>query len=193
MWPTDFTRFLTCHPATPGPAVRTIEVHAERTAGGGLELAYRLRGDIARLRIPDPRQPGHCDGLWEHTCFEAFVAVAGEEAYHEFNFSPSGAWAAYVFTGYRRRDDRWTLLAAPELAARLSAGRVELEVLIPTSLLPALPVAVTWQIGLCAVIEAADVVDGRHSYWALRHPVALPDFHHRGGFALELPPSGPVA
>ncbi len=23
-------------------------------------------------------------------------------------------------------------------------------------------------------------------YWALRHPAALPDFHHRDGFAFEL-------
>ena len=28
------------------------------------------------------------DGLWRHTCFEAFVGIPGAEPYYEFNFSP---------------------------------------------------------------------------------------------------------
>ena len=44
----------------------------------------------------------------------------------------------------------------------------------------------TWKSG--DSVEAADVVDGSHSYWALHHPAALPDFHHRDGFTLELAP-----
>jgi hypothetical protein len=45
------------------------------------------------------------------------------------------------------------------------------------------PVTGGWQLGLTAVVEAAD---GSLSYWALRHPVARPDFHHRDGFAQTL-------
>ena len=41
------------------------------------------------------------DGLWRHTCFEAFIAAAVRPEYWEYNLSPSGAWAAYHFTGYR--------------------------------------------------------------------------------------------
>jgi len=39
------------------------------------------------------------------------------------------------------------------------------------------------QLGLTAVIEAND---GSRSYWALHHPEASPDFHHRAGFILSL-------
>ena len=31
-------------------------------------------------------------------------------------------------------------------------------------------------------------INGRKSYWALKHPAGKPDFHHPDCFALELPP-----
>jgi hypothetical protein len=40
------------------------------------------------------------------------------------------------------------------------------------------------RLGLAAVLEEGD---GKLSYWALRHPAAVPDFHHRGGFTAKLP------
>jgi len=186
---TEFPLTLLCHPATPAPVVRSVEARAERTASGDLVLAYRLRGDMVRLRIPPPTAPGRADGLWEHSCFEAFTGIAGETAYQEFNFSPSGEWASYAFAGYRQPIAVATPLSAPRLTARLSAGRLEVEVLIAAAALPASAAAATLQIGLAAVIEAADVVDGSHSYWALHHPADLPDFHHRDGFRLELAPA----
>ena len=189
MFPGEFTLTLRRHPATPAPVVRTIEVHAARAADGGIALAYCLRGDLARLRIPAPRPPEPADGLWEHTCFEAFVGVLGEAGYHEFNFSPSGQWAAYAFSGYRQRDDSRTLLVPPQITARLFAGRLELEAVIAAAVLPPRAATATLQIGLSAVVEADDLIDGSHSYWALHHPAALPDFHHRDGFALELAPA----
>ncbi len=188
MFPTEFRLTLLRHPATPAPVVRTIEVHAARGADGHLELAYCLRGDMARLLVPQPGTPGRADELWEHTCFEAFVCIPGEAAYREYNFSPSGQWAAYAFSGYRRRDETLALLGPPRINARLSAGRLELAARIAGEDLPAKAGGAVLQVGLAAVVEAADTVDGSHSYWALRHPAALPDFHHRDGFALELAP-----
>jgi hypothetical protein len=191
MIPSEFTLALVRHLATPAPVVRSLEAHAQRAADGGLEIAYCLRGDMARLLIPEPQPSGCADGLWEHTCFEVFVGVAGESGYQEFNFSPSGKWAAYAFGNYRQRDATRSLPVPPQIKARLSAGRLELEARIASTVLPRNAGAATLQIGLCAVIEAIDVVDGSHSYWALRHPAALPDFHHRDGFTLELaPPHG---
>ena len=40
-------------------------------------------------------------------------------------------------------------------------------------------------LGLSAVIEDAD---GALSYWALAHPAAKPDFHHREAFTLKIEP-----
>ncbi|WP_313953250.1 DOMON-like domain-containing protein [Accumulibacter sp.] len=188
MFPTDFVLTLLRHPATPAPVVRLIDVHACRSIDGHLELAWCLRGDMARLLIPEPRTDGCADGLWEHTCFEAFVGVAGDPGYREFNFSPSGQWAAYAFSSYRQRDETLALLAPPRISARLFAGRLELEATLTPGMLPPTAAGTALQIGLAAVVEAADTIDGSHSYWALRHPAALPDFHHRHGFALELAP-----
>ena len=188
MFPSEFTMRLLCHPATPARQVRTIEVYAARSPAGGLELACCLRGDMALLLIPLPAEPGPANGLWEHSCFEAFVALPGEAGYHEFNFSPSGQWAAFAFSGYRRRDRETILSTAPEISARLFAGRLELEAVIGPALLPPGADTAMLHIGLTAIVEAADTVDGSHSYWALRHPAALPDFHHRDGFVCELAP-----
>lgn len=191
MLSSDLPLALRPHPVTAAPLVRSLEAQAALTACGDLAIAFRLRGDMVRLRIPEPRTPAPADGLWETTCFELFVGVIGELAYREFNFSPSGEWAAYAFTDYRQRDSSSTIferLARPEIVTEYSAGRLELEVLIAGAELPPLPTGDTLQIGLAAVVEAADMVDGRHSYWALHHPTARPDFHHRDGFVLKLSP-----
>jgi hypothetical protein len=188
MFPPEFILTLRPHPATPAPVVRSIEVHAQRRADGHLELAWCLRGDMARLLIPEPGTPECTDGLWEHSCFEAFVGVVGDAAYREFNFSPSGQWASYAFSGYRQRDEMLVGFSPPQIIARRFAGRLEMEAIIASADLPPMAAKARLQIALAAVVEAADTVDGCHSYWALQHPAARPDFHHRDGFTLELPP-----
>lgn len=184
MPPDDYPLILLCHPATPAPVVRAIEASASMRADGGLILAYRVWGDMAHLLIPMTGARERTDLLWEHTCFEAFVAGIGNPAYHEFNLSPSGQWAAYAFSGYRQRDETLDLIEVPQITSRLFAGRLEIEAQIAPEGLPAR--AGRLQIGLAAVIEAADVVDGSHSYWALHHPAPRPDFHLRDAFTHEL-------
>lgn len=81
--------------------IHSLAADVERTPDGGLVFSYRLQGDMARLRIP-AGVAGRGDRLWEQTCFEAFIAPRGATAYVEFNFSPSGQWAAYAFSDYRQ-------------------------------------------------------------------------------------------
>ena len=179
----DYPLTLICHPTTIAPMVRLIEVQASIQPDGSLFLRYRLRGDVARLRLPQSPSPERQDSLWQHTCFEAFVGGVGDTAYREFNFSPSGQWAAYAFTAYRQRDESFVAPLAPQIVTRLSAGRLEMDVTLPPLCLPA---ADRLQLALAAVVEADDIGDGRHSYWALRHTAERPDFHRRDAFALEL-------
>jgi hypothetical protein len=181
--PFDYALTLQCHAATPAPVVRTIDAHAFIRLDGGITLAYRLWGDMARLLIPEASPPERTDSLWEHTCFEAFIGVADDTAYREFNFSPSGQWAAYAFSAYRRPDDSTPPINAPQISTRRFASRLEIEAILPAE---ALPTGATLQIALSAVVEAADTVDGSHSYWALHHPAERPDFHRRDAFILEL-------
>jgi hypothetical protein len=173
---------LTCHVDTVCNAVQTLNVKIELQPEGALYLSYELTGDLAQIRIPAPQAPAVVDGLWEHTCFELFAAVEGEAGYHEFNFSPSGHWAAYAFSDYRVRS-AWITSQAPAIRFAHSNVHSLLEAVIFADDLPQSSAGKPLQLGLTAVIEAED---GSRSHWALHHPKACPDFHHRAGFILSL-------
>jgi len=174
---------LACHPATPCALPLQIGVSlavAGSAAGPGLLLRYEVLGDVGRLRLPTPMPHGPADGLWQHTCFEAFVGATGDLAYREFNFAPSGQWAAYRFSAERQRDtaaEAAQVPVSPPIELHPAADRLCLQAWLPLHALP--DPGTPWDIGLTAVIETQD---GQLSYWALRHPGARPDFHHRGGW-----------
>ena len=164
---------LSPHPATPCRALRAIRVSVNRQ-GAMLCLDYVLEGDIQALRIPAPRAPRAADELWKHTCCELFVARPGAPEYHEFNFSPSGEWAAYRFSSYR--EGRVADEAAPTVAVARSSERFDVTARVAAGDEKLL-------LGLSAVIEEES---GALSYWALRHAPGKPDFHHPQAFAMQL-------
>lgn len=175
---------LTCHPGTPCETVRRIDVEARRTGPDTLELEYVVQGDIARLSIPAGSTPRRADKLWQHTCFEAFVAAMQATGYHEFNFSPSTEWAIYRFSAYREGMTAVAPVLPPRLSVHRMADRLTFAARIDLESLPELRGSGGLRLGLSAVIE-----DAQHglTYWALAHPPGKPDFHHRDGFALTLP------
>jgi hypothetical protein len=162
------------HPAARCPALRAVEASISRDSPTHLKAVFFLEGEIARLRIPPARAPRFTNHLWQHTCCEVFVAEKGGAGYREFNFSPSGEWAAYAFERYRRGGP---VEAWPRISVSRREDALELSALIPFGQKGRL------DIGLCAVIEGEE---GTLSYWALRHAPGKPDFHHRDAFALEL-------
>lgn len=168
-------------PALPG-LVRELSV-ALAHATEALTLRYRLSGELSGLRLPEFRGPERTDGLWKHSCFEAFLGRDGSREYWEYNFSPSGAWAAYHFSNYREHMAPFTRGAPPRMLRDDGADWMELEAVIDLSFLPGIADVSRLRLGLAAVIEdEARVL----SYWALRHPAEKPDFHHAAGFAVEL-------
>lgn len=166
------------HPGTACNAVRSLNAEFEILPNGNLRLRYALTGDLPQLLIPDPLPAEMTDGLWKHTCFEAFIAATGNDHYHEFNFSPSGRWAAYAFSSYRVQS-QWTIHQAPCIKFTRTDKHVLLEADIAAADLPPNHLNTPYQLGLSAVVETAE---GLRSYWALHHPAPVPDFHHRGGF-----------
>jgi hypothetical protein len=170
---------LVCHPAESSPSIGAIDA-GFALADACLAFRYRLRGDMARIRAPRAQTAERCDFLWKHTCLEAFVGVEGRAAYREFNFSPSGQWAAYDFGDYRQglADPEGE---APRMNLYSTEEGIEMKVSLPLSFLPACNTA--WEIGLAAVIET----DKGLSHWALRHLLPHPDFHLRGSFILRQP------
>lgn len=162
--------------------MRGINVRVHRETGS-LALAYSVEGDLARVRMPAPRPPRIAHGLWQRTCFECFVALAGQPGYHEFNFSPSGEWAAYTFSKYREGDALLDEALKPRISVQRTAAKLELDASIQLERLSAEHAHAKLALALSAVIEDED---GLLSYWALRHPEGKPDFHHPDSFALAL-------
>jgi hypothetical protein len=178
---------LRCHSSARSETVRAVEVRIRRSASAELQMTFRLDGDIRRIRVPPPAVPRIATQLWRHTCFEAFIAVEGQPAYHEFNFAPSGEWAVYAFSGYRNGGPLANEMMRPHIAVRTTDSRLELDALVRLDGLSANNPRASLRIGLSAVIEASDGL----SYWALRHPADKPDFHDAAGFSLLLEPPAP--
>jgi hypothetical protein len=178
---------LAPHPSTPCGAVRSIEVRLARTNGDRLALTYTVAGDLRGVRLPEPAPPRRADGLWRHTCFEAFVAPDPGTAYVELNFAPSGQWACYAFERYREGMVSPADMPEPQITVLADAPRaVGVErrwTLSAAARIRSLDKGAPVRVALAAVIEEGD---GRLSYWALRHPPGRPDFHRPEGFALRI-------
>ncbi len=173
---------LVPHPETPPaePAFKlwvNVELAAAFGASATLNLWYGVGAPASRFLLPDNDDDSRANELWKSTWFDVFLRAEGEGAYREWNFAPSGQWAAYDFTAtregmvnaevgappYIRMEDNltwWTLGATVAVEANRS-----------------------WSLGLSAVIEEKD---GTKSYWALAHPIEKPDFHHPDCFVAQL-------
>ena len=171
------------HAASPRGGVRRIRASAEIAAlRDELRISFRVDGDIDRLRLPETGTALRRDGLWQHSCFEAFLKADASDSYHEFNFAPSGDWAAYRFASRREGRDS-PAVPAPKIGFRRTPDHCELNAAVPLATLPDLAQAQTLQIGLAAVIEGSD---GELSYWAIAHREAKPDFHDPSSFTLRM-------
>ncbi|MCM2324660.1 MAG: DOMON-like domain-containing protein [Oligoflexia bacterium] len=149
---------------------------------GSLQVSFRLLGASETLAIPERRASARReDGLWEHTCWEAFIGVPGSERYWEVNCSPAGDWNVYRFERYREGMAPESAIATLVTASEATPGARQWDFSLPWSALPGLGAHA--ELSLTAVLEARD---GRRSYWALAHAGARPDFHLRSSFVLRV-------
>lgn len=161
------------HPAGSTPDL-TVYVDAMGKQGQ-YGLLFIVLGAVDTVKWPAPATPGRADDLWQQTCFEAFIQT--EAGYVEYNLSPSDEWATYRFDGYRvgqRPADETVTIEKHERHPDI----VTLQALIEP------PKDRFRAMGFSAVIE---MVDGRLSYWAVKHPSPdRPDFHHSSSYVLPL-------
>jgi hypothetical protein len=178
---------LMAHESTPSDVVQTIAVRVTTAEPDLLTLRYHLQADMSRVRIPEAgtAAPGRTDGLWKHTCFEAFVRTAESPSYYELNFSTAKQWAAYHFDSYRSGMKPVELVRAPGIEMRTAVDHLELDAVLP---LPITFDSVAARAALLALSAVIEEDNGRLSYWSARHPPGKPDFHHHDAFALELQP-----
>ena len=175
-------------PFAADPAATAFDLKAEaQWCTGGLRLHYRLQGPLEQLVLAEPAPtPRRRDGLWQSTCFEAFVGVVGQAAYWELNLSPSGDWNLYRFDGYRSGGREEAAIQALPCRQQRSNGTLTAALTVELSLAGAGWFATDdpqLELALTAVLEHRQM---GCQYWALQHCAAQPDFHQRPSFvALE--------
>lgn len=165
---------LAIHSKTPGTLNREVAVET-LLRGNKVQLIYTLQNLDRNLLIPQKAKPGRRDNLWQHTCCEAFIGIINQPHYLEFNFSPSGEWAAYAFTDYRERAD-WPDPAPPEIRTIKTDTDLQLEATILLDTLPEAFQHQSLELGISTVLE------DKHqnlAYLALAHSQETPDFHRR--------------
>jgi len=174
---------LVPHPETPPSEPFKLWVNVDHSGSFGATASANLWFCIGaapgRFVIPEMiEEPARTEDLWETTCFEAFLRTKDENAYREWNFAPSGNWAAYDFTGHRdgRSEGK---AAAPYIRVEdnMTWWAVGATIAVPSKK--------RFELGLSAILEEKD---GTKSYWALNHPAGdKPDFHDAACFAAHLP------
>lgn len=171
------------HPSTPCAAVDALTVQVELEAPSTFALRYELAGDIGRVYVPARRTPTRRHGLFRHTCFEMFVRGDRGEGYCEFNFSPSGEWAAYAFGGYRAGMKELDVPQPPAVLVHAAPDALRLDARVPVSGEICIGKARLLRLAFAVVVEEAH---GGLSYWAAAHASERPDFHHPEAFVVEL-------
>jgi hypothetical protein len=169
---------LVAHPARPARRVKGVNVTTRFLPEGELMLRWRIEG-ARDLVLPAYSGAGRGDDLWKTTCFELFIAHAGG-AYREFNFSPSGRWAAYDFSSFRQSEGNSDLRDSPHV----SVERGE-EITVATVRVPIDALGGARRGALTAVIEEEG---GVTSFWAPAHGGDQPDFHDHSCFTLDFVP-----
>ena len=174
---------LISHPATP-PSQPDFKVWASVDHAGAFgatattNIWFGIGAPASRFVIPAAEEPSRADELWKTTCFEIFLRETGSDAYQEWNFAPSGDWAAYCFSGRREGMTELEVSAPPYIRMEDNLTWWTLGATI------AVEAGKKWEFNLAAVLEEKD---GAKSYWALAHAPDKPDFHHPDCFVAKLP------
>lgn len=206
---------LVPHPETPPNAISGVTFAMVWKDAGEWSLDFIVTEPPEALRLLPAAPRARVDGLWRHTCFELFLRPVGSDAYWEFNFSPSGEWAAYRFDRYRDGLAELEVEAPLITSAEPAQFRLGMEAHLlglgidadsvkrMLDLTPDHGPAPVGQYALSACLQnrllpsatgwlaniaaVIEEADGTKSYWALAHPPGPPDFHHPDCFVLELP------
>jgi hypothetical protein len=174
---------LVPHPSTaPSGAEFKVWASVDHVAKLGPEATtniwFGVGAPIGRFTIPELSEPWRADELWKTTCFEAFVQPSGQQAYREWNFAPTGNWAAYDFSAYRQGMERAAVENGPYIRIEDNFTWWSIGATIATDAEAVL------RLGLSAVLEESD---GTKSYWALAHcDPEKPDFHLADCFTAKL-------
>jgi hypothetical protein len=172
---------LVAHPATPPtPPQFKVWANVDYSALGAaatVNIWFGIGAPASRFVIPEG-EGARTDELWRSTCLEAFLRRNGDDAYREWNFAPSGAWAAYDFERFRQGMIAAEVAVPPYIRMEDNLTWWTLGATITVNS------GAQWGLNLTAVLEEKN---GTRSYWALAHSAEKPDFHAPDCFVAKLP------
>lgn len=174
------TSDLVAHPAFAPEIVRNVTAGCD-IVGPWLQLEWRV-SPHSGVVLPSHLSTGRANDLWLTTCFELFIKTREGSSYSEFNFAPSGQWAAYDFTDWRAGMADRPLSHDPAITVKQGNGSLVCKAALPLADLPCLPA----DLSLTCVVEEQG---GAKSYWAVAHANPdKPDFHDASCFGFTLGP-----
>ncbi len=147
-----------------------------------LKVDYQLTGNLTKIIVPrSTEKPARRNELWQTTCLEFFLGIAGDDRYWEFNLSPSGDWNIYSFDGYRQGMREETALTTLPFSSQIQPNLygLSLKIDLAAIIAPKTPL----DIAITAVIEDKNAII---SYWALNHRSSEADFHQRDSFIISI-------
>lgn len=169
------------HPYSTGIANFNLEADLH-ISDSKIQIIYTLTDETNIFKKPlisklwNSKQIDFTMGLWNHTCFEAFLKPVAMDRYYEFNFALSPAWMAFQFDQYR--------LPQPPVPATdfqiqsMNWDHVQNQLTIEvTNKTP----YKNFHVGLTAVLEEKT---GVKHYCALAHKGLKADFHLAESFTL---------
>lgn len=151
--------------------------------GTELVLEFSLRDPEGLFEVPKTAaawssgEVARQDGLWQATCFEAFLQASGQKKYYEFNFSLTPAWNAYEFTAYREPQPPKATADFVLRAMSWDPAKKLLSVRLENN-----SGYGKFQAGLTAILQEKS---GAKHYYAVAHKGAKPDFHLPESFILQ--------
>lgn len=160
-----------------------IGYHVARSIADLVTVEFSASGEVDALSLPSWSRALRADGLWNHSCFEIFIRPGATASYAEFNFAPTGGWAAYQFDATRVGMRNLAGIGDPIVETQNTQASYRLRAQFDVSRVVQFSQAQIWHLGVSAVIEDKA---GAKSYWALAHPPGKPDFHHDACFTQAL-------
>lgn len=146
-----------------------------------LELNYFLRGETERVLLQSKGSSGQrLINLWDHTCFEFFMAPSEKKHYWEFNFSPTGAWNCFRLEDYRK-DATYPEITVPVIRLEEKPGLIFLQAVL--NIPGILSASDEWDIQFATVIK---LTDSSLQYWSNSHFCDEPDYHSRRNFINQI-------
>ena len=119
---------------SPTPLIQSLHCDVRWTQQT-LYLEYQLVAERAALNWPAPAaNPQRRMALWEHTCFECFVADPTATGYTEVNVAPSGDWNCFDFQAYRLGMQASSSASLQSMSAQLDdkyQTRIQVELDLP--------------------------------------------------------------